>query len=63
MGGRFDQYAADHYQQECLNQLSAAIMDSSSLTNDNLLAATILLRTLEEMDGTPLKPQQKIRQP
>ncbi|KAK9422371.1 putative ARCA protein [Seiridium unicorne] len=49
MGERFDQYAADRYQQECLNQLLA--MDPSSLANDDLLAATILLRTLEEMDG------------
>ncbi|KAK6197755.1 hypothetical protein LQW54_010593 [Pestalotiopsis sp. IQ-011] len=52
MGERFDPYAADRYQQECLNQLSAIILDSSNLSNDDLLAATILLRTLEEMDGT-----------
>lgn len=51
MGERFDPYAADRYQQECLNQLSAIILDSSTLSNDDLLAATILLRTLEEMDG------------
>ncbi|ETS83230.1 hypothetical protein PFICI_05106 [Pestalotiopsis fici W106-1] len=50
MGERFDPYAADRYQQECLNQLSAIILDSSTLSNDDLLAATILLRTLEEMD-------------
>ncbi|KAI4601060.1 hypothetical protein KJ359_012247 [Pestalotiopsis sp. 9143b] len=50
MGERFDPYAADRYQQECLNQLSAIILDSSNLSNDDLLAATILLRTLEEMD-------------
>ncbi|KAH8201275.1 hypothetical protein TruAng_004592 [Truncatella angustata] len=51
MGEQFDQYAADRYQQECLNQLSAIYMDPSTLSNDDLLAATILLRTLEEIDG------------
>lgn len=51
MGEQFDQFAADRYQQECLNQLSAIYMDPSALSNDDLLAATILLRTLEEMDG------------
>ncbi|KAH6659628.1 hypothetical protein BKA67DRAFT_589556 [Truncatella angustata] len=50
MGEQFDQYAADRYQQECLNQLSAIYMDPSTLSNDDLLAATILLRTLEEID-------------
>lgn len=57
MGERFDPYAADRYQQECLNQLSAIILDSSNLSNDDLLAATILLRTLEEMDGKRRFPQ------
>ncbi|KAH8646357.1 hypothetical protein BX600DRAFT_477571 [Xylariales sp. PMI_506] len=47
---QFDQYAADWYHQECLKHLSTIHMDASALARDDLLAATILLRTLEEMD-------------
>ncbi|KAI1845778.1 hypothetical protein JX266_008143 [Neoarthrinium moseri] len=51
MNEQFDQFAADRYHQECLNQLSTIYTDhQSALANDDLLAATILLRTLEEMD-------------
>ncbi|WYZ42395.1 hypothetical protein EsH8_VI_000094 [Colletotrichum jinshuiense] len=48
--GQYDPYASDRYHQECLKHLTAISNDSSALTNDDLLAATILLRTLEELD-------------
>ncbi|KAM6507064.1 hypothetical protein FALCPG4_018454 [Fusarium falciforme] len=47
---QYDPYAADRYHQECLKHLTTVSSDSSALTNDDLLAATILLRTLEELD-------------
>ncbi|TIC89685.1 hypothetical protein CH35J_012654 [Colletotrichum higginsianum] len=50
LNGHFDPYASDRYHQECLKHLTAISNDSSALTNDDLLAATILLRTLEELD-------------
>ena len=51
MTGKFDQYASDRYQQECLKRLGTIAGDDVSIMNDDLLAATILLRTLEEIDG------------
>lgn len=51
MTGKFDQYASDRYHQECLKHLGNIAGDDGSIMNDNLLAATILLRTLEEIDG------------
>lgn len=57
MHEQFDEYASTRYHQNCLRQLSSISNDSSSLNNDDLLAATILLRTLEELDGeTPARP-------
>ncbi|KAM5378599.1 hypothetical protein ACJZ2D_004398 [Fusarium nematophilum] len=47
---QYDPYAADRYHKECLKDLTTISSDSSALTNDDLLAATILLRTLEELD-------------
>ncbi|KAK1659943.1 hypothetical protein BDP55DRAFT_697295 [Colletotrichum godetiae] len=47
---QYDPYASDRYHQECLKHLTTISNDSSALTNDDLLAATILLRTLEELD-------------
>ncbi|KAH8713744.1 hypothetical protein HC256_006869 [Beauveria bassiana] len=48
--GQFDEYASTRYHQECLRQLSSVSHGSPDLLDDNLLAATILLRTLEELD-------------
>ncbi|RDW58358.1 hypothetical protein BP5796_12288 [Coleophoma crateriformis] len=48
--GHFDEYASDRYHQECLKHLTTISDDASALTNDDLLAATILLRTLEELE-------------
>lgn len=57
MHEQFDEYASTRYHQNCLHQLSSISSDSSALNNDDLLAATILLRTLEELDGeTPRSP-------
>ncbi|KAE9373884.1 hypothetical protein N431DRAFT_374527 [Stipitochalara longipes BDJ] len=50
IAGQFDQYASDRYHQECLKHLATIPVESSDLDNDDLLAATILLRTLEELD-------------
>ncbi|KAK7424116.1 hypothetical protein QQX98_000726 [Neonectria punicea] len=50
MHDQFDEYASTRYHQNCLRQLSSISNDSPSLNNDDLLAATILLRTLEELD-------------
>ncbi|KAH8675187.1 hypothetical protein BGZ61DRAFT_427371 [Ilyonectria robusta] len=50
MHEQFDEYASTRYHQNCLHQLSSISSDSSALNNDDLLAATILLRTLEELD-------------
>ncbi|KAM3434882.1 hypothetical protein MY4824_005212 [Beauveria thailandica] len=48
--GQFDEYASTRYHQECLRQLTSVSHGSPDLLDDNLLAATILLRTLEELD-------------
>ncbi|KAH7131658.1 hypothetical protein B0J13DRAFT_508714 [Dactylonectria estremocensis] len=50
MHEQFDEYASTRYHQNCLHKLSSISNDSSALNNDDLLAATILLRTLEELD-------------
>ncbi|VUC33491.1 unnamed protein product [Clonostachys rosea] len=59
LNGGYDPYASDRYHQECLKHLSTISGDSTDLANDDLLAATILLRTLEELDvpllGTDLE--------
>ncbi|KAH8883330.1 hypothetical protein GQ53DRAFT_846993 [Thozetella sp. PMI_491] len=47
---QFDSYAADRYHKRCLQQLGNIPHDSSALLDDDLLSATILLRTLEEID-------------
>ncbi|KAL6918493.1 hypothetical protein FSST1_009988 [Fusarium sambucinum] len=48
--GSYDPYASDRYHQACLKRLSTISSDPSALNDDDLLAATILLRTLEELD-------------
>ncbi|KAI6764046.1 hypothetical protein HG530_007835 [Fusarium avenaceum] len=50
LNAQFDPYASDRYHQACLKHLTTISNDSSALNDDNLLAATILLRTLEELD-------------
>ncbi|KAL5316735.1 hypothetical protein ACEPPN_015786 [Leptodophora sp. 'Broadleaf-Isolate-01'] len=48
--GQFDQYASDRYHQDCLKHLRNIPINDPALIKDDLLAATILLRTLEELD-------------
>lgn len=50
-GKHFDTWISNHYHEQCLQQLSSISSDSQALRNDDLLAATILLRTLEELEG------------
>ncbi|KAF7563417.1 hypothetical protein G7046_g739 [Stylonectria norvegica] len=51
MKEQFDEYASTRYHQHCLKQLSSLSNESFALESDDLLAAIILLRTLEELDG------------
>jgi hypothetical protein len=47
----FDPYVSDHYYQACLETLIPALNDHEVTTDDDLLAATVILRLLEEYDG------------
>jgi hypothetical protein len=47
----FDPFASDHYYQACLEKLIPALDDHSVIMDDDLLAATVILRLLEEFDG------------
>ncbi|POR38581.1 Uncharacterized protein TPAR_01204 [Tolypocladium paradoxum] len=49
-GRHFDQWISHQYHEHCLRELSSISNDSQALLNDDLLAATILLRTLEELE-------------
>jgi len=52
LNGKFDRYASDKYQRRCLEKLIPALNDQKSLLDENLFAATIILRLLDEMTGT-----------
>lgn len=47
----FDRHIPDRYQLECLNILIPALSDPDALSDENLFAATILLRLFDEMTG------------
>lgn len=47
----FDKNLSDQYYQTCLSTLVPMLGDSSSLMDENLFAATVILRHLEEVDG------------
>lgn len=51
----FDPYVSDHYYQACLETLIPALNDHDVTMDDDLLAATVILRLLEEFDGETLK--------
>lgn len=51
LNGKFDRYASDKYQRRCLEKLIPALNDQKSLLDENLFAATIILRLLDEMTG------------
>jgi hypothetical protein len=48
----FDPYAADAYYSRCFETLIPALNDDISIRDESLLAATIILRLLEEMNST-----------
>lgn len=47
----FDPFASDRYYQACLEKLIPALDDDAITMDDDLLAATVVLRLLEEYDG------------
>lgn len=47
----FDTFVSDHYYQACLETLIPALNDHGVTMDDDLLAATVILRLLEEFDG------------
>ncbi|KAI0554621.1 hypothetical protein F4679DRAFT_570498 [Xylaria curta] len=48
----FDPLASNRYHDECLKFLIPMMNHSSAVADENLFAATIILRMLEEMDGS-----------
>ena len=52
----FDPYVSDHYYQACLETLIPALDDHGVTMDDDLLAATVILRLLEEYDGEAVDP-------
>ncbi|KAF2808889.1 uncharacterized protein BDZ99DRAFT_389299, partial [Mytilinidion resinicola] len=46
----FDPYVADRYHQECLKHLIPMLNDTAAIMDENLLAATVILRFLEEVE-------------
>lgn len=47
----FDPLASNRYHNECLKYLTPMLNHASTLSDENLFAATIILRMLEEMEG------------
>ena len=47
----FDPYVADAYYQKCFDTLITALNDDLAARDDDLLAATIILRLMEEMNS------------
>ncbi|KYK56563.1 hypothetical protein DCS_03563 [Drechmeria coniospora] len=50
-GKHFDHWISNQYHDQCLQQLSSITSDTQALLDDDLLAATVILRTLEEIEG------------
>jgi hypothetical protein len=48
----FDPYVADRHRQKCLNHLIPMLSGNEAITDENLLAATVIPRFLEEVEGT-----------
>ncbi|KAI0207008.1 hypothetical protein F4808DRAFT_466880 [Astrocystis sublimbata] len=48
----FDQLASNRYHDACLKHLIPMMNHSSAIADENLFAATVILRMLEEMDGS-----------
>lgn len=47
----YDSFASNRYHQECLKHLIPMLDDTTTVSDDSLFAATIILRVLEEMEG------------
>jgi len=47
----FDPYVADAYYERCFRTLIPALDDNVSIRDESLLAATIILRLMEEMNS------------
>jgi hypothetical protein len=47
----YDPYAADRYYEKCLSHLQSMMFDGVVMMDENLLAATIILRWLEALEG------------
>ncbi|KAL0260544.1 hypothetical protein SLS55_004233 [Diplodia seriata] len=48
--GEYDPYIAERYHSECLKHLIPMLDETAALMDENLLAATVILRFLEEID-------------
>lgn len=48
--GEYDPYVAERYHSECLKYLIPMLDETAALMDENLLAATVILRFLEEID-------------
>ncbi|KAJ9649400.1 hypothetical protein H2199_000175 [Coniosporium tulheliwenetii] len=46
----FDPFVSDRYHQECLKHLIPELSDTAAIMDENLLAATVILRFLEEVE-------------
>jgi hypothetical protein len=51
IGRHHDSLASNRYHDECLKYLIPMLNDTATITDENIFAATIILRVLEEMDG------------
>lgn len=49
----YDHHVAEHYHQQCLEHLIPALSDPCAILDENLLAAIIILRYVEEIGMTP----------
>ncbi|KAH8817319.1 hypothetical protein F5884DRAFT_853740 [Xylogone sp. PMI_703] len=48
----YDRFASERYHQECLKSLIPMLNQPTTISDENLFAATIILRVLEEIDVT-----------
>lgn len=47
----YDPLASNRYHEQCLKDLIPILDHAVTMTDENLFAATIILRVLEEMEG------------
>jgi hypothetical protein len=55
----FNTFVSDRYYQACLETLIPALNDHGVTMDDDLLAATVILRLLEEFDGEWTSPPRR----